>query len=216
MNFAFYVSNKATRLVKFLKSCPLSVKSFQLVLHNGIENDELIGLCKKHEIKYEHIDFLNVEGKSIYFSDTILMFLLQNKIDIVFSFGDKILKGKLLSIYENKIINFHPSILPAFSGLNAIDRALDSSCLLLGNTAHFIDEGVDTGTIIMQSFILKQKYSKYDDVLDMQIPMLNQLIDWITTKRLYFEKNSVHIKGAKYNLSNFIPNLEFEVEDFYA
>lgn len=55
--------------------------------------------------------------------------------------------------FPDKIINIHPSLLPAFPGLAAVQQAIDYGSKLFGATVHFVDEGVDTGAIILQSAI---------------------------------------------------------------
>jgi phosphoribosylglycinamide formyltransferase-1 len=55
--------------------------------------------------------------------------------------------------FPDKIINIHPSLLPAFPGLAAVQQAIDYGAKLVGATVHFVDEGVDTGAIIQQSSI---------------------------------------------------------------
>ncbi|TCP24105.1 phosphoribosylglycinamide formyltransferase-1 [Scopulibacillus darangshiensis] len=56
----------------------------------------------------------------------------------------------LLSAYRGRIINIHPSLLPAFPGLNAIEQAYEKGVKVTGVTIHYVDEGVDTGPIIAQ------------------------------------------------------------------
>ena len=65
----------------------------------------------------------------------------------------RILSPKFIQKFKNRIINIHPSLLPAFPGKNAQQQALDYGVKVTGCTTHFIDEGVDTGTIIMQSTV---------------------------------------------------------------
>jgi phosphoribosylglycinamide formyltransferase-1 len=55
--------------------------------------------------------------------------------------------------FPDRIINVHPSLLPAFPGLAAVQQAIDYGSKLFGATVHFVDEGVDTGAIILQSAI---------------------------------------------------------------
>ena len=57
------------------------------------------------------------------------------------------------SLPQGSIINVHPSILPEFKGLNAIQQALESGAKYTGVTIHYVDEGVDTGEIIQQESI---------------------------------------------------------------
>jgi len=116
------------------------------------------------------------------------------KIDYCFCFGNHILKGKLVDVYKNRIINFHPSILPMFPGRKSVDQALNNnSTILLGNTAHFIDKGIDTGPIIMQSVVQKSFFNneKYEGILNIQIDMLEQIHHLLEQKKITFKDNKV-------------------------
>ena len=62
-------------------------------------------------------------------------------------------KEFISSLPQRSIINVHPSILPEFKGLNAIQQALESGVKYTGVTIHYVDEGVDTGEIIQQESI---------------------------------------------------------------
>lgn len=65
----------------------------------------------------------------------------------------KILSGPFLKMFPNRVINIHPALLPSFSGLNAQRRALEHGVKISGATVHFVDEGTDTGPIILQSAV---------------------------------------------------------------
>jgi phosphoribosylglycinamide formyltransferase-1 len=52
--------------------------------------------------------------------------------------------------FRNAIVNVHPALLPAFAGVRAIEQALDYGVKVAGVTVHFVDEGVDSGPIILQ------------------------------------------------------------------
>jgi phosphoribosylglycinamide formyltransferase-1 len=56
----------------------------------------------------------------------------------------------ILKHYEGKIVNIHPSLLPAFPGLDAIGQSLQAGVKQTGVTIHYVDEGMDTGKIIAQ------------------------------------------------------------------
>jgi phosphoribosylglycinamide formyltransferase-1 len=62
----------------------------------------------------------------------------------------RVLKAPLLRAYAGRIMNVHPSLLPAFPGLRAWQQALRYGAKLTGCTVHFVEEGVDTGPIILQ------------------------------------------------------------------
>ena len=111
-------------------------------------------------------------------------------------------------MYKNKIINFHPSVLPMFPGVKSIDQALDANCFLLGNTAHFIDEGTDTGPVIMQSTLHSKTFSSYEVVLGLQLPMIYQIFCWLKENRIHVVGNKVVVEKANYNQTIFYPKLE--------
>jgi len=62
----------------------------------------------------------------------------------------RIVKRGLLEAYPGRIVNIHPSLLPAFPGLQAWKQALDYGVKITGCTVHFVDAGTDTGPIIVQ------------------------------------------------------------------
>jgi phosphoribosylglycinamide formyltransferase 1 len=62
----------------------------------------------------------------------------------------EVLSPEFIRRFEGRIINVHPSLLPAFRGIRAIERALDHGVRVMGVTVHFVDEGVDSGPIILQ------------------------------------------------------------------
>ena len=65
----------------------------------------------------------------------------------------RILDGDLLDAYAGRIINIHPSLLPAFKGLNAQRQALEHGAKVAGCTVHFVDASLDGGPIILQAVV---------------------------------------------------------------
>lgn len=62
----------------------------------------------------------------------------------------RLLSPQFVSLFRNRIINIHPSLLPSFPGLHAQRKALEYGVKLSGCTVHFVDKGLDTGPIIIQ------------------------------------------------------------------
>jgi phosphoribosylglycinamide formyltransferase-1 len=69
----------------------------------------------------------------------------------------RILKGEFLRAFANRVINIHPSLLPAFPGLEAWQQALDYGVKVTGCTVHFVDQGVDSGPILAQETVPVQE-----------------------------------------------------------
>src|SRR6187200_1358766 len=65
----------------------------------------------------------------------------------------RILKGEFLRAFADRFINIHPSLLPAFPGLEAWKQALDYGVKVTGCTVHFVDQGIDSGPIIGQETV---------------------------------------------------------------
>jgi phosphoribosylglycinamide formyltransferase 1 len=65
----------------------------------------------------------------------------------------EILTSAFVARYRDRIINVHPSLLPAFPGVRAIEQAIDHGVRVTGVTVHFVDEGVDRGPILVQEAV---------------------------------------------------------------
>lgn len=210
--FAFYVSGGASRLKALFKKQSRVLQSVCFVVHDGLFDDGLKTLCDNKRIAYLNVDYqhLNISSKdkSIYLSKVLLDKLTRYNAGYCFCFGDRILKGEILVAFRNRIINFHPAVLPSFPGVYAIDKAREANSFLLGNTAHFIDAGIDTGPIIIQSIIHSSTFVNYEDVLDSQIVMLEQIFEWIKADRIQVIGNKVVIKNANYHNTVFFPSIE--------
>lgn len=84
----------------------------------------------------------------------ILHKIHEKKADLICLAGYmRILSPEFVKKYKNKIINIHPALLPAFPGLHVQKKALDYGVKFSGCTVHFVDEGCDTGPIILQAIV---------------------------------------------------------------
>lgn len=81
--------------------------------------------------------------------------LHQHKVDLVCLTGYmRVITPDFIRAFPNRIVNIHPSLLPAFPGLDAQRQALEYGVKLSGCTVHFVDEAVDHGVIILQKTVL--------------------------------------------------------------
>ena len=87
-----------------------------------------------------------------------------------------LLDAGFVARFRDRIVNVHPALLPAFPGLRAIEQAVDYGVRVFGVTVHFIDEGVDTGPIILQGAIEIPDASDPDAVHDALRPIEHRLL----------------------------------------
>jgi len=108
----------------------------------------------KNNIKYVIYIKGKEESRANYFN-RIKLFLHKRDIDLIVLAGfGKILSVNFVQHYENKILNIHPALLPSFPGEDAQQQALKRGVKYSGCTVHFVDEGVDTGPIVLQTPVL--------------------------------------------------------------
>ncbi len=62
----------------------------------------------------------------------------------------QLLSPQFVARFRNRVINVHPALLPAFPGIDAVQQAIEHGSKITGVTVHFVDEGMDSGPIIMQ------------------------------------------------------------------
>ena len=212
-NTAFYVSGSATRLKKFLNNYinKLPDTDIKFILIDNTTNVELRHLCKKNNITIYENDLKNINDKNLFISDLFLNYLKKHNCHYAFVFATKILTGNLLNIYKDRLINFHPSILPSFKGISAIDIAITNKSFLLGNSAHFITTDIDNGSVIMQNIMHHTFYIDYNSILDNQLMMLLQLIQWLNDDRIYVKNGYAIVKDADYSIGYYTPKLEIEM-----
>ena len=109
--------------------------------------------AEKHGIKTIFIDPAAYLNNNEY-DKALVLKLKEFSIDLICLAGYmRILGEEVIQTFEKKIINMHPSLLPAFSGLNAQKQAINYGVKFSGCTVHFVDSGVDNGPIILQTVV---------------------------------------------------------------
>jgi phosphoribosylglycinamide formyltransferase-1 len=88
----------------------------------------------------------------------------------------RILRADLVARYEGRMLNIHPSLLPAFPGLHAIEQALAYGVKVFGVTVHFVDEGVDSGPVILQRAVELPAARSPDEVLRALRPLEHAML----------------------------------------
>jgi len=123
-----------------------------LVISN-VKNAFALERAGNSGIKTVFIDPKSFPGKEEY-DQAMLDLLKAESVDLVCLAGFmRILRKEFIQAFAGKIVNIHPSLLPAFPGLHPQQQALDHGVKFSGCTVHFVDEGVDSGPIILQSVV---------------------------------------------------------------
>ena len=108
--------------------------------------------AKKHEIDYTLITSHDKTRRE--FDQSVLKLLKELDIEIVVLAGFmRILTPEFIDAYRNRILNIHPSLLPSFPGAHAHRDAIKYGVKVSGCTAHLVDEGIDSGPIILQTSV---------------------------------------------------------------
>ncbi|HEX8052859.1 MAG TPA: phosphoribosylglycinamide formyltransferase [Thermoleophilaceae bacterium] len=81
----------------------------------------------------------------------------------------ELLGGEFVRRFSGRIVNVHPSLLPAFPGVRAIEQALDYGVRVMGVTVHFVDEGVDSGPILLQEAFDPVPYARDIDAVERRV-----------------------------------------------
>jgi phosphoribosylglycinamide formyltransferase-1 len=88
------------------------------------------------------------------FDKEVIKNLKKRNVELVVLAGFmRLLSAYFIKEYKNRIINIHPALLPSFKGTHGIKDALDYGVKVTGATAHFVDEDLDNGPIILQSCV---------------------------------------------------------------
>ena len=109
--------------------------------------------AEKHRIPHEVVDRKKFPNREA-FEERVIEHLETHKVNLVVLAGFMhLLSASFINRTRGRIVNIHPSLLPAFPGLKAVRQALEGGVRYTGCTVHFVDEGVDNGPIIGQSVV---------------------------------------------------------------
>ncbi|MEO8435105.1 MAG: formyltransferase family protein [Pyrinomonadaceae bacterium] len=146
-------------------------------------------------------------------SQLVLAYLREHRADYAISFFSKLFVGELLSVYRDRIVNLHPSLLPSFKGLHGFDDAIAGGVKFVGSTIHFIDENMDEGKIIQQTIAAVDETNPLvtrHRIFEQQCRSLLQVVKWLEDDRIVVEGKRVRVKGAAFGDAEFSPNLDFD------
>lgn len=130
--------------------------------------------------------------------------LKQQEIDLVVLAGYmRLLTHTLIDSFYGRVINIHPSLLPAFPGMNGIRDALEYGVKWTGVTVHYVDGGMDTGPIIAQKAIEIRENDTEETLAERIHQVEHKLLPWVIEQ---FRLNRVHMEGRKVRFVSSFPD----------
>lgn len=210
--------------VVFLCSTSGSVIKRYFKDFNMLNNVEIVSDRYCDAIEYaisEQIESRVFETKSgLEFSDRLFEVYKGDENILFISFYTRLLGGRFIKENEGRLINFHPSILPACSGQDGFGDTIASGAMFVGSTVHLIDEGMDTGLPIIQAACPRDTSldisSLRHRVFLQQVVSLAQIIEWYTKGKVKIGNCQLQIEGVKYLLGEFSPNLDGEYQQYFS
>ena len=161
-------------------------------------------IAKRLGVQTEIIDSKDFKGKRLQYDKKIISVLKKYKVTptnglVCLAGFMRIISPYFIKEYKNKILNIHPAILPAFPGLDAQKQAIEFGAKFSGCTVHFVDDGVDTGPIIIQEIV---KISNKDTEKTLSRKILKKEHEIYPKAVELFAKKKILIRGRKIRIKN--------------
>ena len=166
-----------------------------------------LDVARQYELHTEIFRVPDNEG----LSNRVCEYCSQHGIDYIITIFSRLLKGRLLDVYRERIFNLHPSILPAFRGIGAFDKAMASDVRFVGDTFHVVDKTIDGGPIVQQCGVA----CGYDEparvrhrLFVAECKMLMQMIMWLAGDRVMIVNGRARVVDALFTDHMFSPALD--------
>ena len=200
LNLAILISGRGSNMENILKSIKKNKIPVNpaVVISNESDAKGLV-IAKKLGVNTEVVESNGFKGGNWEYDSKLVTALEKYKVTpqnglICLTGFMRIMSPEFIRHYKGRILNIHPAILPSFPGLYSQRQALDYGVKYAGCTVHFVDEGVDTGPIILQS-IVKVKDNDTEESLSKRILKQEHKIYPKAVKM--FAKGKIKISGRK-------------------
>ncbi|MFZ5647605.1 MAG: phosphoribosylglycinamide formyltransferase [Bacillota bacterium] len=156
--------------------------------------------ARNHGIPAVHINPGYYQGREEY-ERRVVLEMREYGVDLICLAGYMLLVGRvLLEEFNGRMMNIHPALLPSFKGLHAQRQAVEYGVRFSGCTVHFVDEGMDTGPIILQSVVPVYPEDGEDElsarILDQEHRIYPEAVGLYAQGRLRIEGRKVIILDA--------------------
>ncbi|WP_413677820.1 phosphoribosylglycinamide formyltransferase [Prochlorococcus sp. MIT 0916] len=146
-------------IIKSIQNNQLNAKISILI----VNNPDCLAIKKAIKYKIPYVIINHRDCKSRLEHDMLVLKKLEAlSVELVVMAGwMRIVGEEIINRFKNRLINIHPSLLPSFKGIDAIQQAIDKRVTITGCTVHYVQKEVDSGSIIIQAAVpIKEKDSK--------------------------------------------------------
>ena len=168
---------------------------------SDVENAFILERARRHGIPAEYVSGApfktKLEGDA---EQQYLAALRRYGADVIALAGFmRIIKQGLLSAFPHRILNIHPALLPAFPGMESWKQALDYGAKVAGCTVHFVDEGTDSGPIILQKVVpvldADTPETLHARIQEQEHTAFPEALQWLAEQRVRVEGRRVRLLG---------------------
>ena len=204
LNLVILISGRGSNMENILKAVKKNKIPIKPVLVISNKPDAKgLAIAQKLGVKTEVVESNGLKGGNWEYDSKLVSVLEKHKITpqnclICLAGFMRIMSPEFIRHYKGRIMNIHPAILPAFPGLHSQRQALEYGVKYSGCTVHFVDEGVDTGPIILQS-VVKIKNNDTEESISKRILKQEHKIYPKAVK--LFAKGKIKIVGRKTMIS---------------
>tara|TARA_B100000700_G_C14904290_1_gene788928 strand:- start:473 stop:1093 length:621 start_codon:yes stop_codon:yes gene_type:complete len=204
-NLGILISGRGSNMESILKA----IKKKKIPINPAVvisnkPNAKGLAIAKKMGVQIEIVDSSKYKGKRLQYDKEIISTLKKYKVTpsnglVCLAGFMRIISPYFIKEYKNKILNIHPALLPAFPGLDAQKQAIEFGSKFSGCTVHFVDEGIDTGPIIIQEVV---KVNNNDTEKSLSKKILVKEHEIYPKAVELFAKKKISIKGRKVKIAN--------------
>ncbi|NPB05823.1 MAG: phosphoribosylglycinamide formyltransferase [Aquificae bacterium] len=210
---AVFVSGRGTNLQSIIDAIEAGRldAEIRLVVSNRSKAPAL-QRCERHGIPYEVIPSKKFETPEKW-GEALIEAVKRSGAELVVLAGFmKVVPANFIEAFKNRIVNIHPSLLPAFKGLEAQRQAFDYGVKLTGCTVHLVTPELDSGPIIAQAVVPVLPNDTPETlaarILEHEHRIYPQVVQWFAEGRVRVDGNKVWVDGARYGTLPFNPELE--------
>jgi phosphoribosylglycinamide formyltransferase-1 len=167
--------------------------------------------ARKHNIPAIPVSSKGYRGKRDEYDALLVKELQKRNVELVCLAGFmRIITTTMIKAFPNRILNIHPALLPAFPGLHVQKKALEHGVKFSGCTVHFVDEGMDTGPIIIQAVVpvldSDTEAGLSGRILKQEHTIYSRAIRLFAEGRLRIEGRRVFVTGMEDKKDEFLIN----------